>query len=122
VLLGDPGADNGMGKKLETDIQNFTSKGVPLTDNPSLYNLDKWWQDQGKPNSSHDFPVIERARLHGGKQALAWTAYVPAAMAVGYLLLVLYFLIAGGYKAEVLVGHAADDEEFTGGTVGPGEG
>ncbi len=27
-----------------------------------------------------------------------------------------------GYKAEVLVGHAAEDEKFTGGTPGPGEG
>ena len=62
------------------------------------------------------------ARLVGGKQALTWTAYVPATMAVGYLLLVLYFLIRGGYKAEVLIGHAAVDEEFTGGTEGPGEG
>jgi hypothetical protein len=43
-------------------------------------------------------------------------------MAVGYLLLLLYFRAIGGYKAEVLVGHAAQDETFTGGTEGPGEG
>jgi hypothetical protein len=122
TLLGDPGEDNGLGEKLKTDIDNYTSKGGKLEDNPALYNLDKWWQSEGKPNSEHDQPVIEAARLHGGKQALLWTAYVPAAMAVGYLLLVLYFLIRGGYKAEVLIGHAAQDEEFTGGTEGPGEG
>ena len=28
----------------------------------------------------------------------------------------------GGYKAEVLTGHAARDDEFTGGTLAPGEG
>ena len=28
----------------------------------------------------------------------------------------------GGLKAEVLTGHAARDEEFTGGTLAPGEG
>jgi MFS family permease len=122
TLLGDPGATNGMGKKLETDIQNYTDKGGKLEDNPPLYNLEKWWRDEGKPNSEHDFPVIEEARLYGGKQALTWTAFVPATMAVAYLLLVLYFLIVGGYKAEVLIGHAAVDEEFTGGTEGPGEG
>jgi MFS family permease len=122
VLLGDPGADNGKGKTLETDIQNFTGKGGKLEDNPSLYNLNRWWQDEGKPNSDHDTAVIEPARLHGGKQALTWTAYIPAAMAVGYLLLLLYFLARGGYKAEVLVGHAAEDERFTGGTEGPGAG
>ncbi len=122
TLLGDPGADNGMGKKLEADIKNFTEGGAKLQDNPSLYNLEKWWQTEGLPNAGHDEPVIEGARLYGGKQALAWTAYVPATMAVCYLLLVFYFLLRGGYKAEVLIGHAAVDEEFTGGTQGPGEG
>jgi MFS family permease len=122
TLLGDPGEDNGMGKKLETDIKNFTSKGGKLKKNPALYNLEKWWEQEGQRHAEADLPVIQAARLHGGKQALTWTAYVPAAMALGYLLLVFYFLIRGGYKAEVLIGHAAQDEEFTGGTVGPGEG
>ena len=54
--------------------------------------------------------------------ALTWTAGIPATMAVGYLLLILYFRLRGGYKAEVLVGHKAEDEKFTGGTEGPGEG
>jgi MFS family permease len=121
VLLGDPGADNGDGKTLETDIQNFTSKGAPLESNAALYNLNKWWKDEGQPNSARDAPVIESARLHGGKQALTWTAYIPATMAVGYLLLLLYFVFRGGYKAEVLVGHAAEDEKFTGGVEGPAE-
>jgi hypothetical protein len=122
VLLGDPGENNGMGKKLKTDIENYTSKGAKLEDNPALFNLNQWWETEGKPNSEHDEKVIAGARLHGGKQALTWTAYVPAAMAVGYLLLVLYFLMRGGYQAQVLVGHAAEDERFTGGTEGPGEG
>ena len=43
-------------------------------------------------------------------------------MALGYLILILYFRAIGGYKAQVLVGHAAVDEKFTGGTEGPGEG
>jgi MFS family permease len=122
TLLGDAGENNGGGKKLEVDIKNLTSHGGKLEDNPSLYNLWKWWEAEGQPNQTEDEPVISTARLHGGKQALTWTAYVPAAMAVGFLLLVLYFLARGGYKAEVLVGHAAVDEEFTGGTEGPGEG
>jgi len=36
-------------------------------------------------------------------------------------LLLLYFRAVGGYKAEVLVGHKAIDEEFTGGVEGPAE-
>jgi hypothetical protein len=65
---------------------------------------------------------VNEARLIGGKQALTWTAAVPAMMAIGYLLLIIYFRLRGGYKAEVLVGHKAQDEKFTGGTEGPGEG
>jgi MFS family permease len=122
TLLGDPGENNGDGKKLKTDIKNFTRRGAKLETNPSLYNLQKWWEKEGRPHSEQDAPVIEAARLHGGKQALTWTAYIPATMALGYLLLVFYFVIRGGYKAEVLIGHAAVDEEFTGGTEGPGEG
>ncbi len=82
----------------------------------------RWWESEGRPNAEKDYPVIKDAQLHGGKTALTWTAAVPAAMAVGYLLLIFYFMAMGGYQAEVLVGHAAQDERFTGGTAGPGEG
>ena len=43
-------------------------------------------------------------------------------MCVCYLMLIAYFRGRGGYQAEVLTGHAAEDEKFTGGTLGPGEG
>jgi MFS family permease len=122
VLVGVPGESNGYGKTLETDIKNFTDRGADLTDNVSLYQLNLWWTQEGQPNMNDDYIVIQPARLHGGKQALAWTAAIPATLAVGYLLLLIYFRAIGGYKAEVLVGHAAVDEEFTGGTEGPGEG
>ena len=122
VLIGEPGEDNAKGKTLATDLQNFEDKGGKLSDNPPLYNLDKWWIEEGKPNEEIDYKAVSDARLHGGKQALTWTAYVPAMMAIGYLFLVIYFVARGGYKAEVLVGHAAEDERFTGGTEGPGEG
>ncbi len=121
VLLGNPGANNGFGKTLQSDIENYTSKGDQLSNNVPLFWLKKWWDDEGQPNMKHDADVIQPARLHGGKKALEWTAAVPAALAVGYLLLLLYFLTVGGYKAEVLVGHKAIDEEFTGGVEGPAE-
>ena len=38
------------------------------------------------------------AKLYGSKIALLYTAAVPAALAVGFLLLILYFAAAGGYK------------------------
>ena len=50
-----------------------------------------------------------------------YSVFVPAMMALGYLILIVYFKARGGYKAEVLVGHEAKDEEFTGGVEGPME-
>ena len=49
-------------------------------------------------------------------------AIFPCIMLVCYLILIGYFRSKGGYEAQVLTGHAAHDEEFTGGTEGPGEG
>jgi MFS family permease len=56
------------------------------------------------------------------QQALAKIAVLPVIMCGCYLVLIAYFRSRGGYQAQVLTGHAADDEKFTGGTVGPGEG
>jgi MFS family permease len=124
TLLGDPGGNNGMGKILERDIKNFTSiPGNTLEMNPDLQALKIWWDsDAVRDHRSSDVQPLETARQFGGKMALLWTAVVPAAMAVGFLLLLLYFKLRGGYVAEVLAGHKARDEEFLGGTEGPGEG
>jgi len=81
----------------------------------------QWWQSVGEPNASKDYPRVKEARLYGGKTALTWTAAVPALMALGYLLFIFYFRARGGYEAEVLIGHKARDEEFTGGVEGPAE-
>lgn len=56
------------------------------------------------------------------QHALAKIAILPAIMCACYIALIIYFKAKGGYKAEVLTGHAAEDEKFTGGTAGPGEG
>ena len=56
------------------------------------------------------------------QKALAKIAVLPAIMFVCYLILIAYFKSRGGYRAEVLTGHAAKDKRFTGGTIGPGEG
>jgi hypothetical protein len=42
----------------------------------------------------------------------------PAFMLACYLILILYFRAKGGYEAQVLTGHAARDEEYTGGVEG----
>lgn len=56
------------------------------------------------------------------RSALATMAIFPCIMLVCYLILITYFRSQGGYQAQVLTGHAANDSEFTGGTAGPGEG
>jgi hypothetical protein len=56
------------------------------------------------------------------QHALAYIAVLPAIMLVCYLVLIAYFRSRGGYKAQVLTGHSAEDEKFTGGTIGPVEG
>ena len=44
-------------------------------------------------------PFLAEADLHGSRMALKLTSYIPATMAVLYLLLILYFKATGGYKA-----------------------
>jgi hypothetical protein len=66
-----------------------------------------------------DAPVVEDARLYGGRMALRYTAIVPVLMAFGYLILIVYFRAKGGYKVEILHGKPMDGEEFTGGVEAP---
>ncbi|MCE9552484.1 MAG: MFS transporter, partial [Planctomycetes bacterium] len=53
--------------------------------------------------------------------ALANMAIFPIVMLAGYLILIAYFASRGGYKAQVLVGHGAEDKKYTGGVEGPME-
>ncbi len=55
------------------------------------------------------------------QSALSKIAVLPATMCVCYLILIAYFQTKGGYQAQVLTGHAAEDEKFTGGLHGPME-
>lgn len=42
--------------------------------------------------------TVRSAVIYGGRMSLKWTAGIPAAMAIGYLLLILYFKKQGGYR------------------------
>jgi MFS family permease len=64
----------------------------------NLTKLKAWWDQEGAPNYDTDKPRLTEARLYGGKEALEITAAVPAAMAVGFLLLILVFAAGGGYR------------------------
>jgi MFS family permease len=72
-----------------------------------------------KPHATEDLEPVKEAGFYGARMALKLTAYIPAAMAVGYLILLLYFRAKGGYKQEVLHGAEPEGEEYTGGVEGP---
>jgi hypothetical protein len=64
---------------------------------------------------------VETLQKETKQLALADIAVLPAIMCVCYLGLIMFYKSRGGYKAEVLTGHAAEDEKFTGGVQGPVE-
>ncbi len=65
--------------------------------------------------------TVNNLLVQAKQGTLAKVAILPAIMFVCYLLLIGYFRSRGGYRAEVLTGHEADDEQFTGGVTGPVE-
>ena len=58
---------------------------------------------------------VQRVRDNSKKGALAAMAAFPTFMLICYLILIAYFRAKGGYQAQVLTGHEAKDDEFTGG-------
>ncbi len=86
--------------------------GLQEKKNSDVVELEKWWLT-AEPFAKTDQKFVEESRLYGSRMALIWTAAVPAAMAVGYLLLIIYFRATGGYKQEhlhTLTGKAAPNE------------
>jgi MFS family permease len=65
---------------------------------------------------------ISELRAQSTQKALMNMAVFPVFMFVSYIVLLLYFKTKGGYQAEVLTGHGATDEAFTGGVEGAVEG
>ena len=144
ILLGDPGQGNGDGQKLDADAAILEKAGQDPYADKNLGPFLNWWRGAGaqacepvegadkvKGGGDATFPAhcyskkdakpVTDARLNGGKMALTLTSAVPACMAVGYLLLIVYFWSRGGYQAQVLLEHKANDEEFTGGVEGPAD-
>jgi hypothetical protein len=105
-LATDPTSDEGEQERNARELANYLT-------NP---DMKKWWQES-EPYKNDDKPPIVTANLFGGQMALQWTAAVPAAMAVLYLLLLLYFWSQGGYKA-VGVHEQKEPERGEGGTYG----
>src|SRR5262245_22245076 len=90
---------------LDTDLEAVRKDkeaGKPVGEKleQSLTATKKWWDGQGQPNYETDKDPLAKARLFGGKQALLYTAAVPATMAFCYLLLVLFYKVTGGYTQK----------------------
>lgn len=88
---------------LETDLETVAkleAEGKPVGAElkESLNKLKEWWDKEGQSNYAADKPKLGEARLFGAKQALLYTAIVPAILAVGFLLLIGYFMMSGGYQ------------------------
>lgn len=68
-----------------------------------------------------DLQAVDKANQAGQFNALGKMAFFPAFMLVCYLALFFYFKSRGGYTAQVLTGHKAEDDKFTGGVAGPAD-
>jgi len=66
--------------------------------------------------------VIHKTVAAAQQGTLGKIAVLPLIMFGCYIGLIVYFQSRGGYKAQVLTGHAAEDERFTGGLNAPMEG
>jgi MFS family permease len=65
--------------------------------------------------------TLEGVKTEASKSTLRTSVIFPVFMFACYMILIIYFRSKGGYKAQVLTGHAAHDEKFTGGVEGPVE-
>lgn len=82
------------GKQLANDLTAIRkSKGQ----DPQLQSLATWW-DSARSMANSDRGAVIGATLYGGRMALRCTAIVPVCMALGYLVLLLYFKSIGGYQ------------------------
>lgn len=66
-------------------------------------------------NAETDVPAVQDSYLAGGRQALIDTAQIPAGMAIGFLLLALYYKSIGGYKVLDVDGNPIEDSHGGGG-------
>jgi hypothetical protein len=84
--------DNGTELARATELLKKEAK-----EDKNVSSLNEWW-NSAKAFVEADKEPTKQAGIHGGKMALKYTAYVPATMAVVYLLLLGYFASIGGYK------------------------
>jgi MFS family permease len=82
------------GRQLDRDLAVLEKAGRK---DENLERLRAWW-GSARPEAGRDRGPVTRATIQGGRLALRYTAIVPVAMAVGFLMLIAYFRSAGGYR------------------------
>ncbi len=88
-----------MESDLETlNKQEAEGKKVEQKLKENLTKLYDWWVNAGRPNYEKDKQPLIDAKLYGAKTALLYTAIAPAVLALGFLILIVYFVATGGYK------------------------
>ena len=115
-VLRDP---EGPGTDLERSVALLEEQGRT---NDEVTRLAEWWTT-AEATATTDLGPVAEAVTFGGGMALIYTAAVPAFMAFGYLLLVIYFRAKGGYKQIHIAGEdpveKSHGEEYTGGVEAP---
>ena len=101
---------NDKGAQLQRDIAALEKSGRKLGDDQNLEKLSAWWS-AAKSEADNDKGPVTDATLFGGKTALKWTALEPLCMAIGYLVLILYFRAKGGYKQVHIEGAGMEAKE-----------
>lgn len=114
-------------------IQDTSISSHLQKDQPAIYQqvaVEKPWvlgtypsvdAEKKKALPETDQKAVDEIAATAKKEALTTVAIFPVIMLLGYLGLLAYFKAKGGYKAQVLAGHAAEDAKFTGGVPGPVE-
>lgn len=92
--------------------QEAESKPVEPKLKENLTKLHVWWEKEGKPHFEEDKQPLMDAKLYGAKTALLYTAGVPALLAIGFLILIGYFALTGGYKQVHLEDEHPAMEEY----------
>ena len=89
--------------------ENGTVKDLKAFEDANL--LDDATKKLLSDHAATDVPAVKKSYLIGSRKALQLTAYVPAAMAVGFLVLLIYFRSIGGYKVLDPDGTAKSDSD-----------
>jgi MFS family permease len=119
-VVGLDGAKVGVlddgGKELNRAADLLKTSGATDDNNATLMS---WWSE-ASATAAEDKTDVTAATLHGGRMALKLTSYVPAAMAVLYLLLILFFKARGGYKAVEVAESSGDGDQSPEAAAGEG--